>query len=126
MEKRFLSLDEQEQINRIHGEQDNELLYAQEEEWEQRERESEESALESGQADIRGHGVRMRKPDGEDTIMNRMAQWRYSKEQKEELHKIIALGMPAKTILAVFYPETDVRKMEEIRKTFQALRHMEN
>ncbi len=124
MEKRFLSLDEQEQINRIHGEQDNELLYIQEEEWEQRE--SEESAPESGQADIQRYGIRARKPDGEDTIMNRMAQWRYSKEQKEELHKMIALGMPAKTILAVFYPETDVRKMEEIRKTFQAVRHMEN
>ena len=42
------------------------------------------------------------------------------------LHKMIALGMPTKTILAVFYPETDVIKMREIRKTFQTVRHSEN
>ena len=67
-----------------------------------------------------------RRIEGEDTIMNRMAQWKYSKEQKDELHKMIALGMPTKTILAVFYPETDVIKMREIRKTFQTVRHSEN
>ena len=39
---------------------------------------------------------------------------------------MIALGMPTKTILAVFYPETDVIKMREIRKTFQTVRHSEN
>ncbi len=116
MRKRFLNLDEQEQISRIHRELDNELMYAQEEEWEH----------EPGQTDTQEYVERKRKPNGEDTLMNRMAQWRYSKEQKEELHKMIALGMSAKTILAVFYPETDVRKMREIRKTFQAVRHSES
>lgn len=66
------------------------------------------------------------KISGEDTIMNRIAQWKYSKEQKDELHKMIALGMPTKDILAVFYPETDVVKLREIRKTFQTVRHSEN
>ena len=60
---------------------------------------------------------------GEDTIMNRMAQWQYSKEQKDELHKMIAMGMPKDTILAVFYPETDVLKMRELRRTFRAVHH---
>lgn len=121
MKKRFLNLDEEKQISRIHGEQDNELLYAQEEEIEPEESENESSQLESGQTDTRHYGAKTQKLNGEDTIMNRMAQWKYSREQKEELHKMIALGMPAKTILTVFYPETDVRKMQEIRKTFHAL-----
>lgn len=54
--------------------------------------------------------------------MNRMAQWQYSKEQKEELHKMMALGMTKAEILAVFYPETDVAKMREIRRTYRALK----
>lgn len=63
------------------------------------------------------------KLEGEDTIMNRMVQWKYSREQKDELNKMIALGMPRETILAVFYPETDVAKMRETRKTFQTVHH---
>ena len=55
--------------------------------------------------------------------MNRMAQWQYSKEQKEELHKMMALGMTKKEILAVFYPETDVAKMREIRRTYRAVKN---
>lgn len=37
------------------------------------------------------------------------------KEQKQELHKMTALGMTKAEILAIFYPETDVAKMREIR-----------
>ena len=55
--------------------------------------------------------------------MNRMAQWQYSKEQKEELHKMMALGMTKAEILAVFYPETDVAKMREIRRTYRAVKN---
>ena len=69
-----------------------------------------------------GAGTSKRKIAGEDTIMNRMAQWQYSKEQKEELHKMMALGMTKAEILAVFYPETDVAKMREIRRTYRVLK----
>ena len=55
--------------------------------------------------------------------MNRMAQWQYTKEQKEELHKMMALGMTKVEILAVFYPETDVAKMREIRHTYRAIKN---
>ena len=112
MKKRFISMEEQEQKEQLYREQDNELMYAPEE--------PEYEAAEPEQA------AAGRSLEGEDTIMNRMAQWKYSKEQKDELHRMIALGMPTKTILAVFYPETDVIKMREIRKTFQTVRHSEN
>lgn len=123
MKKRFITMEEQEQKEQFYREQDNELMYAQEEE--------SEPALEAAKPEWAAEKVSKpeageRRLEGEDTIMNRMAQWKYSKEQKDELHRMIALGMPTKTILAVFYPETDVIKMREIRKTFQTVRHSEN
>ena len=109
MKKRFMSMEEQEQKEQLDREQDNELMYAQEDGTEQEKAEPKQ-------------GAAGRRIEGEDTIMNRMAQWKYSKEQKDELHRMIALGMPTKTILTVFYPETDVRKMREVRKMFQTVR----
>ena len=129
MKKRFISMEEQEQKEQLNREQDNELMYAPEEP------ETAESGKAAGKteqkqavakATVPEQATAGRRIEGEDTIMNRMAQWKYSKEQKDELHKMIALGMPTKTILAVFYPETDVIKMREIRKTFQTVRHSEN
>ena len=124
MKKRFISMEEQEQREQLDREQDNELLYAQEDV-----PEPETAGTKPKQAakePVPEPEAAGRRIEGEDTIMNRMAQWKYSKEQKDELHKMIALGMPTKTILAVFYPETDVIKMREIRKTFQTVRHSEN
>ena len=70
--------------------------------------------------------AKSRKPEGEDTLMNRMAQWKFSKEQKEELHKMISVGIPKETILTVFYPETEVEKLREIRRTFRAVQGVGN
>lgn len=125
MKKRFISMEEQEQKEQLDREQDNELMYAPEEEADNEPaHEAAEPEWAADKADKPEAGGR--RLEGEDTIMNRMAQWKYSKEQKDELHKMIALGMPTKTILAVFYPETDVIKMREIRKTFQTVRHSDN
>lgn len=112
MKKRFLSLDEKAQREKLNREQDNELQYAPE----PVERSTKEKEAEPKQE--------KRKLSGEDTIMNRMAQWRYTKEQKEELHKMMALGMTREEILAVFYPETDVAKMQEVRRTYRAVKNM--
>lgn len=114
MKKRFLSLDEKEQRERLNREQENELQYAPEP---VQSTVSEKPKVESKQE--------KRRLVGEDTIMNRMAQWQYTKEQKEELHKMMALGMTKAEILAVFYPETDVAKMREIRRTYRAVKNME-
>ena len=124
MQKRFISMEEQEQKEQLNREQDNELLYAQEDVPEPEAAETKPKQAEK--EPVPEPEAAGRRIEGEDTIMNRMAQWKYSKEQKDELHKMIALGMPTKTILAVFYPETDVIKMREIRKTFQTVRHSEN
>ena len=124
MKKRFISMEEQEQKEQLDREQDNELMYVQEDEPEQETAKPEPKR--AAKEAIPNPEAAGRRIEGEDTIMNRMAQWKYSKEQKEELHKMIALGMPTKTILAVFYPKTDVRKMRELRKTFQTVRHSGN
>lgn len=118
MKKRFLNLDEKEQRERLNREQENELRYAPEA------ADSGETAAEAGKPSGSGSsGVTKQKIVGEDTIMNRMAKWQYSKEQKEELHKMMALGMTKAEILAVFYPETDVAKMREIRRTYRAVKN---
>ena len=57
--------------------------------------------------------------------MNRLAQWKYSQEQKNELHRMTEAGMPKEAILSVFYPETDAETLREIRKTFQAAQDAE-
>lgn len=116
MKKRFLNLDELAQREKHNKEQDNELEYAQETE------QTVDKKQGQKKSPSRERSISKRKLEGEDTIMNRMAQWNYSKEQKEELHKMMALGMAKEEILTVFYPETDVIKMREIRRTYRVLK----
>ena len=56
------------------------------------------------------------KPKWEDTITNRMLHWSYTPEQKEEVKKALAAGVPKATILTYFYPEVTVEKMSTYRK----------
>lgn len=128
LKKRFISLEEREQTERFNREQDNELAYPKEAGGPAGREGQEAKGVETGKpgpaAGKKAVPARAatgsRRPEGGDSILSRMARWEYSGEQKEELHKMLAAGMPVKTILAVFYPETDVAKMREIRKTFQA------
>ena len=55
------------------------------------------------------------KPKWEDTITNRMLHWSYTPEQKEEVKKALAAGVPKATILTYFYPEVIVEKMSSYR-----------
>ena len=55
------------------------------------------------------------KPKWEDTITNRMLHWSYTPEQKEEVKKALAAGVPKATILTYFYPEVTVEKMSAYR-----------
>ena len=41
---------------------------------------------------------------------------RYTPEQKEEVKKALAAGVPKATILTYFYPEVTVEKMSSYRK----------
>ena len=56
------------------------------------------------------------KPKWEDTITNRMLHWSYTPEQKKEVKKALAAGVPKATILTYFYPEVSVEKMSSYRK----------
>ena len=64
--------------------------------------------------------VQRGKLSGEDTIVNRMAQWQYTQEQKNELHKMMDIGMPQEDILSVFYPETGAEEMHRFLFAFQS------
>lgn len=116
MKKRFLSLDELAQREKHYKEQETELEYAQET------KPAVDKRQEKKKNPDRQPFIPKRKPCGEDTIMNRMAQWQYSKEQKAELHKMMALGMSQEKILEIFYPETDVAKMREVRRTYRGVK----
>ncbi len=115
VKKRFLKLEEEAEKDRFHREEGNELQYAQEPD----QAGGQDRPIEAAGA---GPSVKRRKPEWEDTLVNRMAHWHYSGEQKAELQKMITLGMTKESILAVFYPETDVERLREIRKTFEALK----
>ncbi len=109
MKKRFLKQEEVKQKEKLNQEQKNELKYAPEPE------KKEEAATAGSQKPER------KKLIGEDSVMNRMVQWQYSAEQKEELKKMMVCGMSKKDILAVFYPETDVKKMREVRQAYEMI-----
>ena len=54
------------------------------------------------------------KPKWEDTITNRMLHWSYTPEQKEEVKKALAAGVPKATILTYFYPEVTVHSRKTV------------
>lgn len=117
LEQHFLDLEEKEQKEKLDRELDYTLAYSQEEN-------AGRGKTAGGQTERqnpgRQKGVRRKKLEGEDSIMNRMAQWQYSREQKAELHQMVALGVPKERILEVFYPETSVKILKELRKAYQA------
>ena len=45
-----------------------------------------------------------------------ISQFNYSDEQKEEVKKALAAGVPKATILTYFYPEVSVERMSSYRK----------
>ncbi len=116
IKKRFLTIDEIEQRDKHHKEQAYELEYEPEAGSTKEKKPEPKSKLD------RKIGYSKYKLAGEDTIMNRMAQWQYSQEQKAELHKMMGLGMSQEKILAIFYPDTDVIQMREVRRTYRALK----
>ena len=60
--------------------------------------------------------LELEKTKWEDIITNRMMHWSYTPEQKEELRKALAVGVPKATILTYFYPDVTVEKMSSYRK----------
>ena len=114
LSRRFSMQDEAEQKAKIDREQANEIEYVDESQ------KADSTATASGSSgNAGGKPVRnseREKPKWEDTITNRMLHWSYTPEQKEEVKKALAAGVPKATILTYFYPEVTVEKMSSYRK----------
>ena len=114
LSRRFSMQDEAEQKVKIDRKQANELEYVDESQ--------KSDAAESDNASNGSAGAKpvrnpeREKPKWEDTITNRMLHWSYTPEQKEEVKKALAAGVPKATILTYFYPEVTVEKMSSYRK----------
>ena len=109
LSRRFSMQDEAEQKAKIDREQANELEYADESQ-----KAEDADSTSGGEKPVRNPG--RDKPKWEDTITNRMMHWSYTAEQKEEVKKALAAGVPKATILTYFYPEVTVEKMSSYRK----------
>ena len=113
LSRRFSMQDEAEQKAKIDREQANELEYVDESQ--------KSDAAESANASNGSTGAKpvrnpeREKPKWEDTITNRMLHWSYTLEQKEEVKKALAAGVPKATILTYFYAEVTVEKMSSYR-----------
>lgn len=83
VKKRFSEIKEKDKFHREEG---NELRYMQDCQPEEKESPMEDRG--------RGNGTlcERRKLIGEDTIMNRLVQWKYSQEQKDGLHRMMSMG----------------------------------
>ena len=99
--------------DKINREQANELEYVDES---QKSDAAESANASSGSAGAKPGNPEREKPKWEDTITNRMLHWSYTPEQKEEVKKALAAGVPKATILTYFYPEVTVERMSSYRK----------
>ncbi len=114
LSRRFSMQDEAEQKAKIDREQANELEYVDES---QKSDDAESANASSGSAGAKPvRNPEREKPKWEDTITNRMLHWSYTPEQKEEVKKALAAGVPKATILTYFYPEVTVEKMSAYRQ----------
>ena len=114
LSRRFSMQDEAEQKAKIDREQANELEYVDES---QKPDSTESANALNGSAGAKPvRNPEREKPKWEDTITNRMLHWSYTPEQKEELRKALAVGVPKATILTYFYPDVTVEKMSSYRK----------
>ena len=104
MTKRFMKLDEEEQMRRFREAEAGELAYVDEEE-----------LVTETQTDIPQES----QTDKEDSISYRMLHYRFTMEQKEELKRAMAVKVPKEVILSYFYPETSVARMMEIRRQYE-------
>lgn len=129
LQKRFVELDEKQQVEQLYTEQDLTLKYAEEESVDVPERQESQSIEDttSGKVltkkmvseDVGYSDGEKRKEDKEYSISYRMLHWHFTKEQKTELQRAMAVRVPKEVILSYFYPETSVPRMMEIRKRYE-------
>lgn len=111
LQQRFLKLDEQQQKEQLNRELDAELEYVPD---------IKDGPETTGEKEERPSG--RKKLVGPDTLVNRMLQWEYSPEQKEELNRMMECGMPTEDILCIFYPTTSADQLRGARAAFELLK----
>lgn len=117
LRKRFQKLDEKEQRELCQEQQGQELEYMDESQ------ECKPGFTEDLPSDSEEEKVvsKRKKPTWEDTISNRMLHWKYSEEQKEEVRKAMAAGIPKAKIMNYFYPEVSTQQMRSLREAQEAM-----
>lgn len=103
MAERFLEIDKKEKKQKADRELSYELEY------------QEETDDTGGEK-----ATRERKPLKNDTVTNRMLNWNFSKEQREEAKMAMKEGVPVNEILKYFYPEIPAEEMKAERRKFRS------
>ena len=107
LKKRFLDMEEKEQKEKIQKEQAKELEF-----------DDSGNSTETAGGTAITKGSRPAISPEEDNIVKRMATWKFSKEQKDELREALKAQMSHEDILTYFYPEVSAETMAEKRNTF--------
>lgn len=108
LSRRFSSIEEMEQKNKLNQELQIELEYTDE-------NQNSGKATSGGNSIASRKQVKREKPEWEDTISNRMLHWNYSEEQKQEVRNAMEAGMTKTEILQFFYPDVSVEQMRMAR-----------
>ena len=108
LNRRFSSMEELEQKNKMNQELQNELEYPDE-------TQNSSDAATGGNSIAGRKQIPREKPEWEDTISNRMLHWNYTEEQKQEVRKAMEAGITKAEILQFFYPDVSAEKMRMAR-----------
>ncbi len=100
LNRRFSSLEEKVQKNKLNEEQGNELEYAEEMTENQRVRPKPK--------------VRREVPEWEDKLSNRIVHWHYSEEQIHEMQQALEAKVSKALVMQYFYPDYSVKEMREV------------
>lgn len=109
LNRRFMAIEEREQINRINHEQQRELEYA-----EELGVTSETSSdTTGGQSVANRRQINREKPKWDDTISNRILHWNYSEEQKQAMVGALKAGVSKQDVLKNFYSDVNSTGMKK-------------
>ena len=100
LNRRFSSIEEKIQKDKLNEEQGNELEYVEEMAENQRVRPKPKA--------------RRKVPEWEDKISNRIVHWNYSDEQIHEMQQALEAKVSKALIMQYFYPDYSVEEMREV------------
>ena len=99
LNRRFTSLEEKVQKDKLNEEQGNELEYAED--------------MVANQRVQPKPKAKRKEPEWEDKISNRIVHWEYTKEQIQEMHRALDSKVQKALIMQYFYPDVTVEQMRK-------------